>query len=59
MDTIENLRMLKNFVDNSNVNNNDRNNMILNEISISLMDIIHNQMEKDHIDNELRQMINK
>ena len=59
MDTIENLRMLKNFVDNSNVNNNDRNNMILNEISISLMDII-DKMEKNHnIDNELRQMISK
>lgn len=57
MDTIENLKMLKNFVDNRHVDMNT--DMILNSISDTLSSIIET-MEKDHsIDNELRQMINK
>jgi hypothetical protein len=55
MDTIERLKMLQNFVDNSNVEGNG--DMILNTISVSLMGIIET-MEKDHsIDNELRQIV--
>jgi hypothetical protein len=56
MDTIENLKMLQNFVDNSNVEGDG--DMILNTISETLNSIIET-MEKNHsIDNELRQMIN-
>jgi hypothetical protein len=56
MDTIENLKMLQNFVDNSNVEGDG--DMILNTISETLNGIIET-MEKNHsIDNELRQMIN-
>ena len=55
MDTIENLKMLKNFVDNSNVEGNG--DMILNTISETLNSIIET-MEKNHsIDNELRQIV--
>jgi regulator of sigma D len=54
MDTIENLKMLKNFVDNASVDNDS-----LNTISETLNSIIET-MEKNHnIEDELRQMINK
>jgi hypothetical protein len=56
MDTIENLKMLKIFVDNRRDDPNG--DMILNTISETLNGIIET-MEKNHsIDNELRQMIN-
>jgi hypothetical protein len=55
MDTIERLKMLQNFVDNSNVEGNG--DMILNTISETLGGIIET-MEKNHsIDNELRQIV--
>jgi len=55
MDAIERLKMLKNFVDNSNVEGDG--DMILNTISETLNGIIET-MEKNHnIDNEHRQIV--
>ena len=57
MDTIENLKMLKNFVDDRRADPNA--DMILNTISDTLSSII-DKMEKNHnIDQIFRQLINK
>jgi hypothetical protein len=55
MDTIENLKMLKNFVDNNNVEGDG--NMILNTISDTLSSIIETMEKNNNIDNELRQIV--
>ena len=57
MDTIENLKLLKNFVDDRRDDPNA--DMILNTISDTLSSII-DKMEKNHnIDQIFRQMISK